>query len=80
MQITRISQLFMMFLAFAVVLLSGCMGSEAQSVPTKNQYKAVASPMQTVQDAEAVQRVLDEASSDGWEYVGSTAEVMIFKK
>lgn len=46
----------------------------------KIQYKAIAPDMPNVGDNASVQRVLDKASSEGWEFVGSTAQVMIFRK
>jgi len=46
----------------------------------KTQYKAVGSEMSRKNDANAVQRVLDQMSAQGWEYVGSVDWVLIFKK
>jgi len=52
----------------------------------KTQYKAVGVVTEIEHragvpgDASHVQRVLDQQSAEGWEYVGSTDMVLIFKK
>ena len=47
----------------------------------KTEYKAVADAHPAgLNDAASVQRICDQMSSQGWEYVGSVGMVMIFKK
>jgi hypothetical protein len=46
----------------------------------KTQYKAVAAMVDALNDANGVQRTLDQQSAQGWEYVGSVGVVLIFKK
>jgi hypothetical protein len=54
--------------------------STVEAAPPPPQYKAVGAQMMNGSDANAVQRGLDQMSAQGWEYVGSADEVLIFKK
>jgi hypothetical protein len=46
----------------------------------KTQYRAVVGMMGSEVDADGVQQILNRQSTEGWQYVGSVARVMIFKK
>ena len=71
------------FLAGGILLLLVCLIVGLPSVHAAGpEYRAV-SPRWTGNqqgDAGAVQQVLDQASAQGWQYVGSANEVLIFKK
>jgi hypothetical protein len=69
-----------LLIAVSAISLASCGGGTGHGQMTKLEYKAVNAHMITVQDAPAVQKVLDQATAEGWEFAGSTSEVMIFKR
>lgn len=79
----RTQNILLAIVATLLLLNLGAMLSPvAHAVPqiTKPQYQAVRANMNGGHgDASAVQQVLDQKSAQGWEYVGSTEQVLIFK-
>jgi|APMI01.1.fsa_nt_gi hypothetical protein len=79
MQFPTRSAIFLSALSI-LVCAAGCEVVAKGSAAVKPQFKAIAVPLQNIQDAAAVQKVLDQASADGWEYASSVEAVLIFKK
>jgi hypothetical protein len=79
MQQNRTRNALLSVVAALLLFNLGVMLSRPVHALGKTQYKDVLG-MENVYDAVGAQRVLDQQSAEGWEYVGAANLVLIFKK